>query len=92
MTYGEEKLNEYTISKSSTIINIKRKAKIKDEKYEGKNFYEYEIVLDEKILEKIEGKEAFDRIILYESLIYRKDTYNNIKQQIKGDGLKLRIV
>ncbi|MCI8620893.1 MAG: hypothetical protein HFJ50_03750 [Clostridia bacterium] len=90
--FGEEKLNEYAFSNECKILNIKEKANVKNKNFCGKVFNEYDISLKENILEQIVEKDDFEKIILYESLIYRKDTYINIKKQFESDGLILRIV
>lgn len=84
-------INEYTISQNCIFINIKQIVNIDKNEFKGKIYNNYDIEYDEKILEGFKGKLDFDNVILYESMIYRKDTYTNIRKQFEQDCVKLSI-
>lgn len=60
-----------------------------DYDFENIKLDKYEIVYNEELIEEIPNKDQFNKTILYESLIYRKDTYNNIKKQLEKDNVRL---
>ena len=41
------------------------------------------------MLEQFKEKEDFEENVLYESLIYRRDTYAHIRKQLKIDKVEL---
>lgn len=89
--FGDDKINDYIISKQCDIINILYKVKIRDEDFEGRIINDYYLSYNTDILEEFEDKEEFSNDVLYESLIYRRDTYSNIRKQLKKDCVKLKI-
>lgn len=91
MICGQNMINEYTISKKSSIINIEQAVDIENNKFYGKIYNNYDIEYNEEILKGLDEKEDFDKIILYESMIYRKDTYAGIRKQLEQDCVKLSI-
>ena len=72
-----------------TIINIQNAIQINKENYKGKIINNYKIDYDKELLEGLEDKKDFDNNVLYESLIYRKDTYSNIKSQLFKDNVRI---
>lgn len=87
--FDEERINQYVFMPSATIINIKKQTNINDTNFRGSVINNYKIECDEEILEGIEGKSNFDSNILYESLIYRKDTFYHIRKQLEEDKVEL---
>ena len=87
--FDEEEINKYEISNTATIINIKNKVKILDEKFAGLVINDYNIEYNKEITKGIEAKEKFEENVLYESVIYRKDTYSHIRKQLEQDEFKL---
>lgn len=91
MIYGQNMINKYTISKKSQVVNIKEMVSLENNKFYGKIYNDYDIEYNEEILDGLKEKEDFDKIILYESMIYRKDTYSSIRKQLEQDCVKLSI-
>ena len=89
--FDENRINEYKIPNLATIINIKNIIEIENDDFKGNIINNYEIDYDKKLIEEIEEKQDFDNNILYESLIYRKDTYSNIKSQLIKDNVRILI-
>lgn len=87
--FNKEKLEEYNIDKYATIINIKEKVNFQTSEFNGKNINNYEISYNGENFENEDMKNEFDSNILYESYIYRKDTYANIKKQLQIDNVRL---
>ena len=87
--FNKEKLEEYNIDKYATIINIKEKVNFQNSEFNGKNINNYEISYNGENFENEYMKNEFDSNILYESYIYRKDTYANIKKQLQIDNVRL---
>ncbi len=87
--FNKEKLEEYNIDKYATIINIKEKVNFQNSEFNGKNINNYEISYNGENFENEDMKNEFDSNILYESYIYRKDTYANIKKQLQIDNVRL---
>jgi len=87
--FNEEELNKCNINKDGIIANIKRRIKLKSDNFEGQNINDYEISFKEENFENDLNKEEFDKNILYESYIYRKDNFSNIKKQLEKDEVKL---
>ena len=87
--FDEEEINKYEISNTATIINIKSKVKILDEKFAGLVINDYNIEYNKEITKGIEAKEKFEENVLYESVIYRRDTYSHIRKQLEQDEFKL---
>lgn len=87
--FKEEEINEYEVLENATIINIKHKVKIYNEKFKGNVINDYNIEYNKEIIEGIEAKEKFEKNVLYESVIYRKDTYLHIRKQLEQDEFRL---
>ena len=86
---NKAKLEEYNIDKCATLINIKQMVNFNPNEFEGININNYEISYSEENFKNEDIKNEFDPNILYESYIYRKDTYANIKKQLEIDNVRL---
>ena len=87
--FDKEMLNQYVISKDSTIINIKNPIMTIETNFKGTIINDYNITYNVEIIDEFKDGKDFDDKVLYESLIYRKDTYANIKKQIDKDKVKI---
>ena len=87
--FNKEQLEKYKLPKDGTIINIKNPIEIISHKFKGTIINDYRIKYNEDVISKVESKKSFDDKVLYESLIYRRDTYTNIKKQLNNDGVKI---
>ena len=86
----DDRINEFKLLPSATIINIKQKPRIDNSKFNGDVINSYEIECNDNLFEDFEEKNSYDMNILYESLIYRKDTFYNIKKQLDIDGVRIK--
>lgn len=89
--FTEEEINEYLGFKTCDVINIKHRVKIADKSFEGNIFNDYDLEYSKELLDGFKDCQDFERTVLYESLIYRRDTYSNIRKQIDKDCVKLRL-
>lgn len=87
--FDEDMLKDYCIKNDATIINIKKKIKKISNNFNGIIINDYKIKYNEETFEGIKKASSFDEKVLYESLIYRKDNFFNIKKQLNSDGIEL---
>ena len=85
---SEERINEYNINNKAIIVNIQNQIKLNKNEFHGKNINNFKIQYTNDFIGNSK-KELFDENILYESYIYRKDTFENIKKQLKKDNVTL---
>lgn len=90
--FSEEEFNEYNIPKKCCIISLNKNEKINYKGFEGIHILNYEISLPRKYLKYIISLKNFDNTILYESFIYKRTTYKNIKNEIENDEIKILCV
>lgn len=88
--FEEHNLNLYNIKDDATIINIKKKITKISNEFKGIIINDYKIKYNEEIFNDIKEKNDFDENVLYESLIYRKDTFSHIKEQLEKDNIELK--
>lgn len=87
--FNEDQINKYNLLENSIIINIKNKVKINNPNFCGNILNNYTITCNENILNEFNNKSNFDRNVLYEGLVYRKDSFLNIQKQFELDGVRL---
>ena len=83
MDFPNELINKYNIYEKAIIINLEDKIKINKKRFSGIIINDYTIELNEEfdIIDEYDKKEVF------ESLIYRKDNFFNIRKDIEKNGL-----
>ncbi len=87
--FDEDMLKKYYIKNDATIINIKKKIKKISDRFNGIIINDYKIKYNEEMFQGIKDSSSFDEKVLYESLIYRRDNFFNIKKQLTSDGIEL---
>lgn len=87
--FEEEKLNEYNINPKACVVNIKWKNRILDNNFFGLNIVDYKIKYNKESFENIAKEDRYNENILYESYIYRKGTFPNIKKQLNVDNVAI---
>lgn len=87
--FDEDMLKRYYIKNDATIINIKKKIKKLYDNFNGIIINNYKIKYNKDMFEGIKKASNFDEKVLYESLIYRRDNFSNIKKQLNNDGIEL---
>ena len=92
MDYSEEKLNYFSLPKKGIILNLGRNIRIKSKKFEGINIRNYKMIFQNQEMQEFKQlhlEEEFERKILYESILYRKDSYKNIREKIQKDKAQI---
>lgn len=90
--FSEEELNQYTISERAIVLNKNKHVNIGAKKFTGINCNSFKINWNEKNINELKERNIynyFNKNILYESAIYRKDTYKNICADIEKDEVKI---
>jgi len=91
--FPEEMLNKYIINKKAILINIEGKVKINNKTFNGVNINYYNIEINNNLMNKfIENDmiKSFDKNILYESMLYSKTKFQNIREKIKKDEIIIK--
>lgn len=86
--FDENRINEYEISQSAMLVNIGREIKTSNSRFKGQIFNYYKINYDKEILEDIKERVNFNDIVLYESMIYKRDTFSHIRRQLNNDNVR----
>ena len=87
--FNEDRLSEYKINHDATLINLGQKLKPNRAIFKGTVLNDYEISFNEENYNSNIKKYNFHKNILYESYIYRRDTFENIRKQLKQDNVKI---
>ena len=90
--FNEERISEYKINHNAILINLGKKIEINKDIFKGKIINDYDITFDEENYDIEINKNNFEKNILYESYIFRRDTFENIQKQLKKDELKIRLL
>lgn len=83
--YTEEQLSEYNINSQAVLVNIKENIK----NFIGTNINNYKIEYNKENFTKMKNETNFDSNVIYEGLIYRRDTLQNIRKQLTLDKVRL---
>ena len=89
--FTQEMFNKFYLPRKSAIININGKMFIKSKKFEGINCNYYKISLPSQFEEWFRISELLDytdECILLESMIYYRNSYEDIRNGIKGATIK----
>lgn len=89
----EEVVNEYVIPKKAILVNISEKITILSKRFSGINSNYYRISLPEKYKNWFEENniyQDFDEAVLYESVLYKRGSYESIEKEIKENESKIK--
>lgn len=92
LDFTEEEMNSYKIPERAVILNKKEEIKIKSKKFTGINSSFFKVKWNEKNISELKEYtiyHPFEECALYESRVYRKDSYKNIREQIKKDEVEI---
>lgn len=87
--FSNDELNKYSFPKKCCLISLKNNIKISSKSFEGINVVGYEISLPRKYLRYVVNLKNFENNIIYESFIYKRTNYENIKKEIDMDEIKI---
>ena len=85
--FNENELNKCIFSKNKYLINLNDKLKISD--FQGRCIIDYDIYMPQKYIDLQNQIEGFENNILYESFIYMRTSYKNIKKKINEDNIQI---
>lgn len=91
--FPNELINKYIIKEDAIIINVPGKVKINRKRFNGLivNNYEIDFRDDIKSEENLLGDEFYLRDV-YESRLYKKQTFSDIRNALKKDGVNIKKV
>lgn len=91
--FPNELINKYMIKEDAIIINMPVKVKINRKRFNGLivNNYEIDFRDDIKSEENLMGYEFYLRDV-YESRLYKKQTFSDIRNALKKDGVNIKKV
>ena len=91
--FPNELINKYMIKEEAIIINVPGKVKINRKRFNGLivNNYEIDFRDDIKSEENLMGYEFYLRDV-YESRLYKKQTFSDIRNDLKKDGVNIKKV
>lgn len=93
LDFPEEFVNEYVIPKKTIIVNISEKITIFSKRFSGINSNYYKIYLPQKYktwFEEYNIYRNFEETVLYESMLYKKNSYEAIEKEIKDNESKIQ--
>lgn len=89
MDFNKEVLNKYNINENAVILNLEGDMKIENKRFNGININNYEIEVGREEVIWRENMQKFRTKDLFESVLYMKDTYNNIRSKIGKNKISI---
>lgn len=83
--YNEEELSKYNINPFAILVNLQTDIK----NFQGVNINNYKIGYNKENFIEFENELDFNNNVIYESYIYRRDTFSNIRKQLNQDEVRL---
>ena len=90
--FPKELINKYSINENATIINVKRSIRISQKRFNGITVNDYDIIFRNDICDEKFFNGKYDIKDLYESKMYKKRPFIELREKIKKDGVKIRKV
>ena len=93
LDFSENELNSFSIPEKAIIINKNKNVDISSKKFSGINIKGFDINFENQninVLKEYNIYNHFNKNIIYESLIYRNDSYKNIQRQIEKDNVNIK--
>lgn len=88
--FPKELINQYCIKEDATLVNLSPNVEITKKRFQGTCVQDYEITRNQQNVEYDKLlEENFPMKELYEAEFYRKQPYENVRKQIKRDGVKI---
>lgn len=91
--FPEEIVNQYTIPKKAVVVNVSERVTIFSKRFSGINSNYYQVSLPEEYKNWFDENnihQDFDETVLYESMVYRKSSYESIMKQIEENESKIK--
>ena len=90
MDFNKEVFNNYQIYEEAIIINLEGNMKIESKRFNGININDYEIETGREEIIWRENVKKFRTKDLVESVLYMKDTFNNIRKKIIKNNISIK--
>ena len=90
LDFNYQKLNRYKINENAIIVNLEGNMKIENKRFNGININDYEVQIGREEITWRDSQEKFYNKDLFESAIYVRDTYNNIRKMIKKNKVEIK--
>jgi len=87
--FDESQINKCFFSKNGYFINLAENINIENKEFHGRNIVSYDVYMPLKYIEYQKKMDGFDNNILYESFIYKRTSYHNIRKILQKDNLKI---
>ena len=87
--FSKKEIEKCVFPKNVYFINVEKNMKFDSKEWNEKNIIFYGIDMPEKYVEYLEILDGFNSSILYESFIYKKTSYRNIKKELIEDDAKI---
>lgn len=90
MDFSKEVLNKYKINENAVIVNLEGDMKIQDKRFNGINVNDYDIEVGREEAIWRENYKEFKIKDLFESIVYMKDTFGNIRRKIGKNKVAIK--
>lgn len=87
--FAPKDLEKCVFAKEAYFVNVDKNIKFDKKESNERNIIFYGVDMPEKYVEYLEVLEGFNSSILYESFIYKKTNYRNIKKELLQDDAKI---
>ena len=90
--FENETLKKYNINRKAIIINVEKDIIIESNTFDGININNLDINISQELKAFFEEYNLLNKTsltILYESILNKKDSLENIKERIKKDGVNI---
>ena len=84
-----EEFNNYELPKKACIINVEKQINIYSKYFEGINILSFDINIPKRYIKIVDELRDFNSLIMYESLIYKRTSIKNIKEEIEKDKIRV---
>lgn len=88
--FSNEVLNKYQVNENAIIINLEGDVKINQKRFNGINVNDYEIGIGREEIIWRKNMEKFRTKDLVESVLYMKDTFQNICNKIRRNKVSIK--
>lgn len=87
--FPNELINKYRIAEKANIINIRGNVRIKQKRFEGKIYNDYEIKYENLEEFDFDKEKIYYKKNIYEAYIYKQQPIENIMNKIRKDKVKI---
>ena len=92
LDFPKELLNKYVIPRKTIVLNMEEEIKIQSKRFSGINAHYYNVEFPDKYKNELIENNIygyFENTLLYESILYRKNSYEKIREEIVENKSKI---